>query len=62
MTNMKEEKPCLESSFYWPIIWPAFYIFIHFFNLLLPKVHADMLVLLIFYVQRTILDHLHAGI
>ena len=59
---MKEEKPCLESSFYWLIIWPAFYIFIHFLNLFLAKVHADMLVLLIFYVQRTILDHLHAGI
>ena len=38
------------------------FIFDIFIYLFLPKVYADMLVLLIFYIQRTIHEHLHAGI
>lgn len=48
---MVKAKLCLEK----------FYILIFFIYLFLPKVYADMLVLLIFYIQRTIHEHLHAG-
>lgn len=48
---MVKAKLCLEK----------FYILIFLIYLFLPKVYADMLVLLIFYIQRTIHEHLHAG-
>lgn len=53
MTNMNGQSEAIP--------WKGlhFNIFIHLF---LPKVYADMLVLLIFDIQRTIHEHLHAGI
>ena len=53
MTNMNGQSEAMP----WKVLY--FNIFIYLF---LPKVYADMLVLLIFYIQRTIHEHLHAGI
>lgn len=53
MTNMNSQSEAIP----WKVLY--FNIFIYLF---LPKVHADMLVLLIFDIQRTIHWHLPAGI
>ena len=53
MTNMNGQSEAIN----WKVLY--FDIFIYLF---LSKVYADMLVLLIFDIQRTIHEHLHAGI
>ena len=53
MTNMKGQSEAIP--------WKVWYLNI-FIYLFLPKVYADMLVLLIFDIQRTIHEHLHVGI
>lgn len=53
MTNMNGQSEAIP----WKVLY--FNIFIYLY---LPKVHADTLVLLIFDIQRTIHEHLHAGI
>lgn len=53
MTNMNGQSEAMP----WKVLY--FNIFIYLF---LTQVYADILVLLIFYIQRTIHEHLHAGI